>query len=110
MQLDKQPVLLEVDSGAAYTIMSQSTFRVLWPHRRLDKSKITLRTYSGESLEVLGSNDVQVNYNSQTSQQSLLMVVGSGQTLLGRNWLRHIRLDWQAINQVAPTLVQTVLK
>ena len=110
MQLDEQPVLLEVDTGAAYTIMSQSTFRELWPHRRLDKSKITLCTYSGESLEVVGSTNVQVNYNSQTSQQSLLVVVGSGQTLLGRNWLCHIHLDWQAINQVIPTPVQTVLK
>ena len=110
MQLDEQPVLLVVDTGAAYTIMSQSTFRELWPHRRLDKSKITLCTYSGESLEVVGSTNVQVNYNSQTSQQSLLVVVGSGQTLLGRNWLHHICLDWQVINQVIPTPVQTVLK
>ena len=29
---------------------------------------------------------------------------------LDRNWLRYIPLDWQAINQVTPTQVQTVLK
>ena len=106
MQLDKQPVLLEVDTGAAYTIMSQSTFKELWLHRRLDKSKITLCTYSGESLEVLGSTDVQVTYNPQISQESLLVIVGSGQTLLSTNWLHHIQVvcyqpsDTQTCSQV----------
>ena len=78
--------------------------------QKAGQEEITLCTYLGEYLEVLGSTDIQVNYNSQTSQQSLLVVVRSGLTLLGRNWLCHICLDWQAINQVTPIPVQTVLK
>ena len=38
------------------------------------------------------------------------MVKGNGPTLLGRNWLHHIVLDWQQINQVLPHPVQSVLQ
>ena len=38
------------------------------------------------------------------------MVKGTGPTLLGRNWLEHIRLDWQQINLVQLGSLQAVLR
>ena len=84
---------MEVDTGAAYSLVSSSTFNELWPDRKLDGSTVKLCTYSGESLEVLGSISVLVTYQSQQSQELLLVVKGEGPTLLCRNWLHHIRLD-----------------
>ena len=77
---------------------------------KLDGSTVKLCTYSGESLEVLGSISVLVTYQSQQSQELLLVVKGEGPRLLGRNWLHHIRLDWQQINQVSPNPAQSVLQ
>ena len=110
MELDDRTVRMEVDTGAAYSLVSSNTFKELWPDRKLNESTVKLCTYSGESLEVLGSITVQVTYQSQKSQELLLVVKGNGPTLLGRNWLHHIVLDWQQINQVLPHPVQSVLQ
>ena len=40
---------------------------------------------------------------------SLLIVAGIGPTLMGRDWLSQIRLDWQQINQVHNASLQAVL-
>ena len=110
MELDDRTVRMEVDTGAAYSLVSSNTFKELWPDRKLNESTVKLCTYSGESLEVLGSITVQVTYQSQKSQELLLVVKGNGPTLLGRNWLHHIVLDWQQINHVSPHPVQSVLQ
>ena len=38
--------------------------------------------------------------NQQPQELPLVIVEGSGPTLLGRNWLEHFRLDWNAIKSV----------
>ena len=100
---------MEIDTGAAYSLMSKTTYCELWPDRGLDKSTVKLCTYSGEALEVLGSIPVEVTYDSQHSQELLLVVKGTGPTLLGRNWLKNIKLNWHQINVVKSGPIQTVL-
>ena len=39
----------------------------------------------------------KVQYNTQSCTLPLLVVAGKGPTLLGRDWLRHLQLDWKAI-------------
>ena len=41
----------------------------------------------------------------------LVVVAGNGPSLLGRNWLRHIQLEWKQIKAVAamPTNTPTAL-
>ena len=43
---------------------------------------------------------MQVDYNDQTLQLPIIVVEGSGPTLLGRNWLHELRLDWPRIFSV----------
>ena len=69
-----------------------------------------LCTYSGEPIEVLGSLTVAVKYQTQESEEPLLVVKGTGPTLLGRNWMERIRLDWQQINLVQLGSLQAVLR
>ena len=100
MEIDSHQLLMEVDTGAAYSLISDTTFKEFWPDRRLEKSDVRLCTYSGEPIEVLGSLTVTVKYLNQESEEPLLVVKGTGPTLLGRNWMEHIRLDWPQINLV----------
>ena len=44
------------------------------------------------------STEVQVFYEGQTTTLPLVVVKGDGPTLLGRNWLSKIRLNWDKIH------------
>ena len=56
-----------------------------------------LRTYSGEQLTVLGQLHVQVWSGVQNANLPLVVVQGDGSSLLGCDWLLHLRLDWEEI-------------
>ena len=59
---------------------------------------------------MLGSIDVAVEYQEQTARLPLVIVEGNGPTLLGRNWLKHIRLDWQGIHHLSQSSLQSLLQ
>ena len=60
-------------------------------------SSVRLHSYSGESIPVVGTVNVVVKYGTQTATLPLLVVKGAGTSLLGRNWLAVIKLDWHDI-------------
>ena len=63
--------------------------------RRL--ATLNLRTFMLEPIPVLGQLTVEVRYGTYVGTHQLYVVKGSGPTLLGRDWLRDIRLDWSSI-------------
>ena len=77
--------------------MAEITFREHWPQRSLSSSQVRLCSYSGEVIPVLGAVDVNVTYKGQSHKVPLIVVKGSGLTLMGRNWLQLFKLDWQEI-------------
>ena len=89
--------------------MSQTTFQGLWPGRGLQPSQVRLRAYTREQIPVVGCCNVNIDYNGQSAQLPLLVVGGSGPTLLGRDWLSQIRLDWHQIHHVHSASLQALL-
>ena len=59
---------------------------------------LTLTTYTSELLEVAGQILVEVKHGRQVKQLPLYVVKGNGPSLMGRNWLQHIKLNWQSLN------------
>ena len=101
MSLNKAPVNLELDTGAAVTVMSEGEFRQWFPDQSLDRSPVQLKTYTGEPMMIIGATEVEVAYQDQESKTlSLVVVEGKGPSLLGRNWLQHFTLDWNSIKTV----------
>ena len=104
---------MEVDTGATKSIISERTYRQSWdkdhsPPLRATDAK--LRTYTGETINILGSLNVQVSYGGQTVPLELLVVAGSGPSLMGRDWLQTIKLDWAHLHLVhTSTALQDVL-
>ena len=110
VQVDDCLIKMEVDTGASMTLMSESTFGELWPGRSLSTSEVRLQSYSQEPIPVVGCCYVNLDYNGQTAVNVPLIVVeGSGPSLLGRNWLSLIRLDWKQIHHVHSNSLQAVL-
>ena len=109
LTVDGREMTMEVDTGAAWSLVSKSMYQKIWHTRPLKPSLVNLRTYTGEAVTVLGTAEVEVVYKDQVNKLPLLVVDGNGPTLLGRDWLACIKLDWSAINHVQSSLIDSVL-
>ena len=88
---------MEVDRGAAFSVISEATKQALFRNKILHSSNLVLKTYTDECMKVEGTLNVTVKYGNQTKKLMLVVVKGNGPSLLGRNWLKHIQLDWHNI-------------
>ena len=88
---------MEVDTGAALSVISESTQQSVFPEKPLHPSKLILKTYTDEQMEVKGTLNMRVRYGDQKKKLVLVVVGDDGSSLLGRNWLKYIRLDWSSI-------------
>ena len=80
---------MEVDIGAAVYVISEETYKELFMNLSLKKASVNLKTYTGERIPVLGEIEVEVTYQDQSHQFSLMVVKGKGQNLFGRDLLMH---------------------
>ena len=48
----------------------------------------------------MGTVDVKVQYQTQNVTLPLVVVPGNNPSLMGRNWLKDIKLNWSEINNV----------
>ena len=103
LKVNNQPVVMEIDTGAAVTVMSSKSFKSLFPRTTLQETTVRLRTYMAKEMPVLGQRTVNVQYGDYSGSHTLYVVKGSGPCLLGRDWLQHIRLDWASIKAVYVT-------
>ena len=96
-----KPLTMEVDTGAADSVLSEQTFKSLFPDTSLEPTNVVLKTYTGERMQVHGELTVEVQYLQQPKKSlTLLVVAGDGPSLFGHNWLSHIRLDWKSIGAI----------
>ena len=77
--------------------MSRETWEAKLAELPLAKPTLSLRTYTSERMAVLGEVSVHVRYGKYSGTHTLYVVEGAGPTLLGRDWLHLIPLDWASI-------------
>ena len=94
LQDARKPLSMEVDTGATVSTISEATKKKYFPEIKLQTCKLVLKTYTNEPMPVLGQLHVDVCYQGQSVQFILYVVPGNGPTPMGRNWLKHICLDW----------------
>ena len=75
----------------------------MWKEKKrpkLNERKMSLKSYTGEKIKVVGVSEVKVNYAQQIKTLSLVVVKGTGPSLLGRGWLEALKLKWDEIKHV----------
>ncbi len=101
--LNEVETQMEVDTGATLSVMSEGTYKSLWASNvrpQLNPTGVRLTTYTGEKIQVLGQISVHVIYHTQKHRLTLQIVPTDGPTLLGRDWLEKIQLDWHEIHRL----------
>ena len=96
LTLDNAPLEMELDTGAAVSIISKATYKQLWEVTpKLKPTTTRLRTYSGQHLVVLGTLKVKVQYEAQQVDHQILVMDGSGPSLFSRDLLAVLKLNWK---------------
>ena len=102
MLINGKPCKLGVDTAADYSIMAHSVYLEKFADTPLTPSKVVLRTYTGEVLEVSGEKQCNVIYKDKHYSLPVVVVNYSAKpTLPGKNWLRQIKLAWGEVLRVA---------
>ena len=112
LALNGKIIPMEVDTGASRTVVSKKTYEAQFAKLEMKKANIVLKTYNGDPVKVLGYLQVDVECNGKTTTLPLLVVDGVGPSLLGRDWLEHIQLDWRQIFNLSEedTMLRSILK
>ena len=85
LTINGQKTTMELDTGAAVSVISTQTKSEMFPQTKLMSSTLILTTYTGEQLEVAGQILVEFKYGRQVQQLPLYVVKGSGPSLMDRN-------------------------
>ena len=110
MEVNGKLITLELDTGACVTLASKQTWKDKLESVDLSKTSLILKTYNGETLKVLGKPEVAVKLDGQESKLQLYVVEGNGPSLLRRNWLSTVILNWGLIKQVSSDLDKVINK
>jgi len=95
VEINGQAVMMEVDTGAAVSLIPKSVFQNNFRTLVVEKSGAILTIYTGEQITVVGKM-----CDDQTKQLHLYVVKRERPCLLGRDWLEEIVLDWKQIGML----------
>ena len=82
---------------AAVSVVSSKTWEKLQLKVLLCKPDVTLKTYTNEVMKVIGEAELNVTYGHDKHPLRLYVVEGNGPSLVGRDWLGKIRLNWKSL-------------
>ncbi|VDI55683.1 Hypothetical predicted protein [Mytilus galloprovincialis] len=97
IQVNNKIIIMEIDTGASVSIMSEETYKEFESKFKLEPTSVKLRTYLGDSIPVLGRATVNVTYGKENNKLPLFVVKRKGPNLLGRDWISKIQLNWKEI-------------
>ena len=101
LKVNSKDLRMEIDTGASVSIISEETLRGCFEDIQIEDTRSKLKTYTGEITPTMGTANVEVEHQVQKEPLPLLVVAGSGPTLLGRNWLRMFTLNWREIYRMS---------
>ena len=111
VHINNIPLKMQVDTGATVSVVSEKIYESKLSHFTLRKTDILLKTYSGDLIPLLGQMTLPVTYENQIITLPLIVVKGDRPTLMGRNWLKKLKLNWSDIFTIKQsTSVGDILK
>ena len=84
---------MKIDTGAAVSIIPEGIYLDKLSQHPLVKSKVVLKTYSEERLQLLGEVKSPVQYQSQRDTLTVFVVKGNNPPFLGRDGLTKLELN-----------------
>ena len=98
IEINNNLIQMELDTGASVSVMSKNVLETtLGSNIKITPVDAQLRTYTGEIIKPIGIANVSVKYSHQVKTLPIVITPNDGPTLMGRNWLHDIMLDWKSL-------------
>ena len=95
-------VSMELDTGASHSLINKGTYQRV-SARPLQHTNVNLKTYTGESISLLGTAPVLVKHGEKQEELMVYVVDGEGPNIMGRDWLNHFKVSLQGIYNLVGT-------
>ncbi|XP_031338193.1 uncharacterized protein K02A2.6-like [Photinus pyralis] len=103
--IEGKPQTFEVDSGAGITLLPEPDFQKLNFNKALLRpTHVQFRSYTSGIFKPLGVAEVTVQYRDHKSTELLFIVPAQFSPLLGRTWIRHLKISLGDIDEQNSTL------
>ena len=109
MEVENRELVMELDTGSAVSVIGEKKYHEQLRHVPFESTTLQLHTYTGETVKPLGVLSVRVRYGEQSKHLQLYVMKGNGPTLLGREWLHSIRLNWPLVHLETQSSFRDVL-
>ncbi|KAL4719002.1 hypothetical protein ACJJTC_003952 [Scirpophaga incertulas] len=109
LQINGTILDMEVDSGCAFSLISEATARTIWNGRLpyLQEIEVGLKTWTENKLELLGQIDVGVKWKGSNKKLPLYIARGKGPSLIGRNWFHELNISLQGVYNLKSDTLDT---
>ncbi len=87
--LNGQPHQMLVDTGAARTLVSETTWKTIG-RPQIQTTRLRLVTYTGEQIKLLGQTKLQIRYRGETRTTMVVVTAGDRQNVLGRDLMKQL--------------------
>ena len=74
VQINGKPLTMELNTGAALSIISDETRKAVFPEVKLRPSDLVLKRYTNESMQVMGTLNVRGQYEDQLKKLVLVVI------------------------------------
>ena len=113
VEINGREMEMLIDTGSPVSIISSQEASQV-PGLNVRRTKLKLRSFTGQKLKVIGEAAVIVKHAGQEKQVRVIVCdQPSRMPLLGREWLREIKMDWKEVwtlsLQQRPLTLQAVI-
>jgi hypothetical protein len=110
IKVNNVDVVFVLDTASRYTIIDEELFNLHFKDVELEEPAASLKSYSGHPVPLIGRISVNVTYGSQSAKLQMLVAKGTRTALLGRDWLKSIRLDWEKVFSLSSLSLKELLQ
>ncbi|XP_054276450.1 uncharacterized protein K02A2.6-like [Macrosteles quadrilineatus] len=106
--INNKPQTFEIDSGARFSLISETDFDKLGLKVPLQPTPISFRSYSDHIIKPKGKVTVSVSYNTKSLNTDLFIVPAGHSALLGRIWIRGLGIELSEVDNRKQSPMNTV--
>ena len=101
MMVGGSKISMELDTGASISTVGENVYYEKLNRFQLHETNVKLKSYSGDKVPIKGVIKVPVYHDDESPQMlNLIVVEGQRPCLLGRDWLKSIKLNWKQVFRI----------